>query len=136
LNGKPSLKLIKSAILWVLALQLLNMSICSEAYWYYYNDNLPASSSDINADPTETIVEWLVEMKMGQQDAFTYDHNATDSRNTVKAIAFHIDLQNQTNDLSILKKCSPVSYPIVVASVESIDLEIFTPPPDSALTQI
>ena len=130
------MKLIKSAILWVLALQLLNMSICSEAYWYYYNDDLPASSSNINADPTETIVEWLVEMKMGQQDAFTYDHNTTDSRNIVKAIAFHFDLQNYTDSLSFLTRCCSVSYAIITARIESIALEILTPPPDQALSRI
>jgi hypothetical protein len=117
--------------LWVLALQLLNMSICSEAYWYYYNENPFSIHSNDQADPTETIVEWLVEMKLGQQDAFTYDNNNIDSKNTVKAVAFQIDLENQSaSGVVIIKQSSKILFANFLSKIESPSLEILSPPPD------
>ncbi|HCL83917.1 MAG TPA: hypothetical protein DIC22_08075 [Chitinophagaceae bacterium] len=118
--------------MWVLALQLLNMSICSEAYWFYYNGNTFSDISDKQADPTETIVEWLVEMKLGQQDVFTYNNNNIDSKNTVKAIAYQIDLENHiTTAPLIFKQGSKILFAKYLSGVESAFLEILSPPPDS-----
>lgn len=124
------MKLIKTFILWILALQLLNMSICSEAYWSYFNDSQFSNHSDKAADPTETIVEWLVELKMGQQDAFTYDHNNIDSKNTVKAVVFPVDMENHSTYVQLIKKSRKVLYAYFPSKVESTSLEILSPPPD------
>ena len=105
------------------------MSICSEAYWFYYTDNQFSNNSDNQADPTETIVEWLVEMKLGQQDAFTYDYNNIDSKNTVKAVAFQIDLESQANSVKFIKQSCKVSFANFLSKFESATLEILSPPP-------
>jgi len=125
------LKLIKTLILWILALQLLNMSICSEAYWFYYNDGSQLGKNDnIQADPTETIVELLVEMKFGQQDAFTYDQHSVDPKNTVKAIACQMDLENEWSSILFLGGNSKNHYADFFSPIESAPLEILSPPPD------
>ncbi len=118
--------------MWVLALQLLNMSICSEAYWSYYNGNTSGDISGKQADPTETIVEWLVEMKLGQQDVFTYSNNNIDSKNTVKAIAYQIDLENHITTVPLIfKQSSKIHFANYLSGEESPFLKILSPPPDS-----
>ena len=112
------------------------MSICSEAYWYYYNGIPFSIHSDNQADPTETIVEWLVEMKLGQQDAFTYDNNNNDSKNTVKVVAFQIDLENQTTAIIIVKQSTKILFANFLSRVESPSIEILSPPPDRDLNWI
>ncbi len=109
------------------------MSMCSDAYWSYFNgDHLITSSSKL-ADPTETIVEWLVEMKMGQLDCFTYDRNNIDSKNTVKVSCGQIDLQNQTDekiDLSAYTAGTEIFYSYNTPKLHSKFSEILSPPPD------
>jgi hypothetical protein len=131
-NEKPSLKFFKTLILWILALQLLNMSICSDAYWFYYNDGSRFSQNDkMLVDPTESIVELLVEMKLGQQDAFTYDQHSIDPQNAVKAIACQIDLENEWSSLMMVRTYSRVYYTDFISHIEPAPLEILSPPPDS-----
>ena len=115
--------------MWILALQLLNMSICSEAYWFYYNGNQVNNHADLQADPTESVVEWLVEMKFGQQDAFTYDQHNIDAKNTNKSIACQIDLENERTSVQFIKRVCKVSYANFISKVESTFLEILSPPP-------
>jgi hypothetical protein len=124
------LKLFRILILWILALQLLNMSIYSEAYWFYYNGNLADNHLGVQADPTETIVEWLVEMKFGQLDAFTYDQHNIDAKNITKHIAFQIDLENEKISICFIKQGSKVCYADFISDPESNSRDIFSPPPD------
>ncbi len=127
------MKIFSTLLLWVTALQLLNMSMCSDAYWYYFNSDHLIPSSGKLADPTETIVEWLVEMKMGQLDCFTYDRNNVDSKNTVKTSALQIDLQNQSGeiiDLSATKAGTEVFYTYNTPKLQTESSEILSPPPD------
>ena len=106
------------------------MSICSEAYWFYYNGNLTESHLGVQADPTETIVEWLVEMKFGQLDAFTYDQHNIDAKNITKHIAFQIDLENEKISLLFIKQSSKICYADFISNTESNYRDIFSPPPD------
>ena len=129
-NEKLFLKLFRSLILWILALQLLNMSICSEAYWFYYNGSPAENHLGVQADPTETIVEWLVEMKFGQLDAFNYDQHNIDAKNITKHIAFQIDLENEKISIRFIKQSSKICYADVVSNTESNYRDIFSPPPD------
>jgi len=106
------------------------MSICSEAYWFYYNQGPVENHLGAQADPTETIVEWLVEMKFGQQDAFTYDQHNIDAKNVIKVIAFQIDLENEKISIHFIKQSSKVCYADFVSNTESNYRDIFSPPPD------
>ncbi len=135
-NEKPTLKRFRTLILWILALQLLNMSICSDAYWFYYNENRASTPDGLQADPTETVVEWLVEMKFGQLDAFTYDHHNIDAKNTIKATVFPIDLENVTTSFLFFKESSKISFAYLISSIESTSLEILSPPPDQDFTAL
>ena len=107
------------------------MSICSEAYWFYYNGGMTCGNIDVQADPTESIVEWLVEMKFGQLDVFTYDQHNIDAKNTTKVIAYQIDLENEKISIRFIKQSSKVCYADFVSNVESNYRDIFSPPPDS-----
>ena len=107
------------------------MSICSEAYWTYYNDGFQFGENlNTQADPTETLVELLVEMKLGQQDAFTYDHLNFDPKNTSKVIACQIDMQNEWASMLFFRRNSGIYYTGVTSHLESTPLEILSPPPD------
>jgi len=129
------LPLFKTILLWILALQLLNMSICSDAYWHYFNGDPIRSSGSNTVDPTETIVEWLVEMKMGQLDMFTYNNYNNDSKNMVKVMGWQIDLEHYTEQtLLFFPKGSHLYYPEKMSALSSHSLEIITPPPDLRLT--
>ncbi len=118
----------------MLALQLLNMSICSEAYWFYFNVYQTSNYSDNQADPTESIVEWLVELKFGQQDVFTYNYNNIDSKNTVKAVTTLTDLENYATSILIVRQGSEVHFFPYILKVQSVPAEIGSPPPWELLT--
>jgi hypothetical protein len=91
-------------------LQLINLSLCTEPYWIYYN-----YSSANTYDPTETIVEWVVEWNMG----------------LCKNFAWHVDIQHS---LSLpLTDCLPASPPPlerITAAPPSACIEILSPPPE------
>lgn len=131
------MKFFKSAIVWILALQILNMSIYSESYWYYFNDNAALTgqntSEDINAaDPTETIIEWIVEWKSGQNSAFTYKNNTIGSIMTAKATAFSFAVYFSDIDLKIVRSKIRLLYPQFISKLETRDAEIICPPPEIA----
>ena len=119
----------KTFLVWVLALQILNMSMWSEAYNSYYTGDDFSISSNKQADPTETIVEWLVEMKLGQQDAFNYNHNI-DCKNTVKAIGWPIDLENHGVSVTLFKQTNPIIFPYTSDILQTVFSEVQSPPPD------
>jgi len=131
------LNFLKTLTLWILALQLLNMSICSEAYWFYYNDGRQVGANNFSeADPTETIVELLVEMKLGQQEAFNYDQHEIDPKNAIKAMVCQIDLENELSPMPYLRKNSRIYFPDLNPKIESAHFEIISPPPDRDLQTI
>jgi hypothetical protein len=109
------------------------MSICSEAYWSYYNGSPAGNHLGVQADPTETIVEWLVEMKFGQLDAFNYDQHNIDAKNTTKMIAFQIDLENEKISIRFIKQGSKVCYADLISNTVSNSRAIFSPPPDGTI---
>ncbi|HEV3224228.1 MAG TPA: hypothetical protein VGZ90_15200 [Puia sp.] len=123
------LKLVKTFLVWVLALQILNMSMWSEAYSHYYTGEDSGNYSNKQADPTETVVEWLVEMKMGQQDAFNYNHNI-DCKNTTKAIGWQIDLENQGVPSIPHRQTSRIIFPYTSSKLQHVFAEVQSPPPD------
>ena len=119
----------KTLVVWVLALQILNMSMWSEAYNSYYTGDGFGNYSNRQADPTETVVEWLVEMKMGQQDAFNYNHNI-DCKNTVKAIGWQIDLENHGASVTLYKKTNRIIFSFTSDILQAVFSEVQSPPPD------
>ena len=117
-------------LLWILALQILNMSMYSESYWFYFNEDQAYNGADRSVDPTETIVEWLVEMKSGQQDAFTYNQNNTDSKSLVKTLHFEANLKNLKDKYQAISENEKMVFQNFVSKLASMSLEILSPPPD------
>jgi len=83
---KKILFIARQSLTALILLQLINLSICSEPYWEYYN----YSSQENKFDPTETVVEWVVEWRKGNQDAFSYT-GALDMKGLNKNFSWHID---------------------------------------------
>ena len=87
---KKGLFILRQLLIFLVMVQLLNLSICSESYWEYYN----YASHENSYDPTETMVEWVVEKCRGNQDAFSYN-NSINLKGLSKNFAWHVDLCHQ-----------------------------------------
>lgn len=127
---KKGLRIGRQLLVGVIMLQLLNLSICSQSYWEYYNYSSHANTYD----PTETIVEWVVEMKKGNQDAFSYS-NGLNLKGFSKNFSWHIDMQHHF----------PLLHPVstednsccsqhIDGKPKSICLDILSPPPEHSRT--
>lgn len=69
--------------LWVIAAQLLNLSLCGDVYQ-------DASSYRSSLDPTESFVEWFAEMHFGQLEVFDYHHNMETHKGPAKSMHWHV----------------------------------------------
>ena len=119
----------KILILWVMALQMLNTSLYSDSCSFYFN-NGPIQVSEKSADPTETIVEWLVELNAGQMDVFTLHQPDTNTGNSIKSISFHFDLQTHHEDYKILRKFVKRYYYTPHFRLSLASFDILSPPPE------
>ena len=124
---KKGLLIARQLLLGMIMLQLLNLSICSQSYWEYYNYSSHANTYD----PTETIVEWVVEMKKGNQDIFSYN-SSPGLKGLNKNFSWHVDLHHSL----------PLLYPIptgecftgreaINGKPRSMAIDIISPPPES-----
>jgi hypothetical protein len=118
-------------LLGIIALQILNLSVGNTFsgdddydYSYAYNKTY---------DPTETAVEWIIELKYGQQPAFSYDAHEDGTKCLFKTFHWKTDLQQ------------PVRKPVLLVPVkrrradiaDDIPLhscpDIPTPPPECSV---
>jgi hypothetical protein len=116
----------RNLLVLIIALQLLNLSICSEAYW----DDYDYAYSSLNSyDPTETIVEWVVEMKYGQQDIFSYN-NSIEKKIIAKSFHWQTDLHQW--ELTGIDRCQASDFGASKLSgkIKLPTLEIVSPPPE------
>ena len=110
----------------IVLLQLLNLSLCTEPYWEYYN-----YSADNSYDPTETIVELVVEWKKGNQDAFNYTHNIS-LKGLCKNFAWHVDTQHGFSlPLPGRPSAISISRERINPAPLSACIEILSPPPEA-----
>lgn len=126
---KKALYISRQLLIGIVALQLLNLSVGSEAcgeddydYSYSYNKTY---------DPTETAVEWIVEMTYGQQPAFSYDNHNDTNKNISRIFHWQTDLHECRLiriDRSVEK--SHGSEPPAEA-IPSPSEEIISPPPEA-----
>ena len=115
----------RQLLIGLLLLQLVNLCLCTESYWTYYN-----YSSANTYDPTETIVEWVVEWRKGNQDAFSYSHTIN-LKGLCKNFAWHVDILHsfplpQTGCLS----SSPAPQERITRVPLAACIEILSPPPE------
>ena len=123
---KKGLFIARQLLVGIIMLQLLNLSICSQSYWEYYNYASHANTYD----PTETIVEWVVEMKKGNQDVFSYT-SSINLKGLSKSFSWHIDMHHYVPLLPPIEIGDNSRYCENVAdSPHSICLDILSPPPE------
>ncbi len=118
----------RQLLLWVIALQILNLSVGSafsgdNAYDYSYTYNN-------SYDPTETAVEWIIELKYGQQPAFSYDSHEDAGKCLMKTFHWKTDLQPGMPAPVVLPLVSTPhgeysAHPLVVRAAEKV-----SPPPE------
>ena len=124
---KKGLFIARQLLLGMIMLQLLNLSICSQSYWEYYNYSSHANTYD----PTETIVEWVVEMKKGNQDIFSYN-NSLGLKGLSKNFSWHVDLYHSLpylQPIGIDKRLT--GSEAIHGQPRSMAFDILSPPPDS-----
>ncbi|HEY8968435.1 MAG TPA: hypothetical protein VIM64_05070 [Puia sp.] len=119
---KKVLFITRQSLIFILLLQLLNLSICSEAYL--------SCSRFSRHDPTETIVEWVVEWKKGNQDAFTYTGNIN-LKGLNKSFSWSLDVQHSFPPAMTQWKISRVQ-PLETTSQQPSSgcIDILSPPPE------
>ncbi|MDO6433858.1 hypothetical protein Q4E93_24845 [Flavitalea sp. BT771] len=89
-----------------------------------------ATNLRLVCDPTETIVEWVVEWKKGNQDAFTYAHTIN-LKGLNKNFAWHTDMRHGFPVLPPSCLCaSSVHQKKLASSFLSACIEILSPPPE------
>lgn len=119
----------RQLLLAILALQLLNISLGSQDIWETDYDY--SYSYNKTYDPTETAVEWIVEMEYGQQAAFSYSNHSDNNKNLIKSFHWQTILRKVS-----VKMPSPTVvrtvYPESPASqIPFRPVETFSPPPEA-----
>ncbi|HEX9512773.1 MAG TPA: hypothetical protein VF939_19915 [Puia sp.] len=125
--NRKALHISRQILVGIIALQLLNLGVGSQAYWdydysYAYNKTY---------DPTETAVEWIIELEYGQQPDFSYDNCTDTNKNISKSLHWQTDLYIVSLEApyrQIIKK--PVGEP-PVKKIPTQFPEIISPPPES-----
>lgn len=126
MKGKTSY-IFRQLLVGIIALQLLNVSIGNQAwdadydYSYTYNKTY---------DPTETALEWIVEMEYGQKADFSYDNHADTNKNLIKAFHWQTDRQ----EIQLEAPYQPIILTLRGESPEkdipSHPADIISPPPE------
>ena len=122
----------RQLILWIIALQILNLSVGSafssdSAYDYAYSYNK-------NYDPTETAVEWIVELNCGQQPGFSYDRQADANTCLMKTFHWKTDLSHSLAEPMLFPAAPRRRVEFPGSPLVSPDAETFSPPPESLAT--
>jgi len=118
--------LLRQLLILILALQLLNLSICSESYWDSYS--LSNTNNEGSIDPTETVLEWVVEMKMGQLDIFNYTHGI-DPKSLSKCFHWQIDLEEHILQASEISSASSSYEDMMFKKIPIAPSNTSHPPP-------
>ena len=125
---KKVLYISRQMLVTLIALQFLNLSVGCQTYWdddydysYAYNKTY---------DPTETAVEWIVEMEYGQQPAFSYDNHADTNKNISKTFHWKTDLQEILLEAPYVPVRKSIRIEIPAPRIPSPSGEILSPPPE------
>src|SRR5258708_7492608 len=125
---KKVLYISRQILVTLVALQFLNLSVGSQTFW---DDGYDYSYSyNKNYDPTETAVEWIIEMKYGQQQAFSYNNNTDNNKNISKTFHWKTDLQETTLEAPCVPVRKSIRIEIPARCIPSPSREILSPPPE------
>ena len=127
--NKNGLFIVRQLLLGLIALQILNLSVGSaftwdNAYDYSYSYNK-------NYDPTETAVEWIIELRYGQQPAFSYDTHEDAGKCLIKTFHWKTDLQRSLPEPAILPVLRRQRVHVPVRPLLCPEGEIVSPPPEA-----
>ena len=126
---RKGIYLARQLVLGLIALQILNLSVgnsfnTDDGYDYSYSYNK-------NYDPTESAVEWIVELNYGQQQAFSYDVHQEDAGKTpVKAFHWKTDVQHYLPLPAIFLGIMTPRVEIPSGSLLSPAYDQVSPPPE------
>jgi hypothetical protein len=123
------MQLVKKLLLGLFALQILNLSVGNPDSWdgadydYSYTWNK-------GYDPTESAVEWLVEMSYGQQPGFSYTLHEDASKSSGKGLHWKTDLQEIAAELPWIPRIIRLHPELPAIRITPQPLETFSPPPE------
>jgi hypothetical protein len=128
--NKKVLYILRQVMIAIIALQFLNLSVCSEAYWDndYYDYSYTYNKT---YDPTETAVEWIIEMKYGQQPAFSYDNHTETNKNIGKAFHCQIFSGQGTRLIPGRPEIKRPVFGELTTRIPCPCSEVISPPPES-----
>jgi hypothetical protein len=119
----------RKLLLAVIALQLLNISLGTQNiqetdydYSYSYNKSY---------DPTETAVEWIVEMQYGQQSGFSYSNHSDNSKNLIRSFHWQTTLRRFVVKIPAIYVIRTVYPERPEQPVLSRAIAPFSPPPEA-----
>jgi hypothetical protein len=127
---KRALHTSRQFLLGIIALQILNLSVGNtftedDEYDYAYTYNK-------TYDPTETAIEWLIELKYGQQPEFSYTTHGDASQCLFKTFHWKTPLQQPLLKPVFLtlvrRRHIDIPDAIPVSSVS----DVLSPPPEDA----
>jgi hypothetical protein len=127
-----SIPIARQLLLGLIALQVLNLSIGNPDPWdganydysYTYNKTY---------DPTESAVEWIVELKYGQQPGFSYNLHEDASKSPTKSLHWKTDLQAAATTLPPTPTFILIHPERPVARITTQPLDIYSPPPEPSI---
>jgi hypothetical protein len=125
---KKGIHIFRQFLLVVLALQILNLSVGSQEAWdsdydysYTYNKTY---------DPTESAVEWIVELNYGQQPGFSYSIHEAAGKSPTKSFHWKTDLYKPLTTPAILPLVKQSHPELSGLRIPSPAQETFSPPPE------
>jgi hypothetical protein len=126
---KKRLHIVTKLLVGILAFQVLNFSVSNtqiyeDAYQY-------ANSTTTGSDPTESMIELIVEARYGQLDMFTYKSSPETTKNTGKAFYYQPDIISEEagDAISDLPSTRP-SFPHTAEKIVGGTGKINVPPPE------
>ena len=119
----------RQLLIGIFALQILNLSVGSPTSWdvstydysYAYNKTY---------DPTESAVEWIVEMKYGQQPGFNYNLHEDAGKSPTKSFHWKTDLQKTSPDPLFIPSLSAPHPERPALRILTQPQDDFSPPPE------
>lgn len=122
----------RQLLLGIIALQILNLSVGSPTSWdvstydysYAYNKTY---------DPTESAVEFFVEMECGQQPGFSYNLHEDAGKSPTKTFHWKTDLQKSVLEPAFIPTVRRPRVVLPDPRVISLPKDTFSPPPEEAI---
>ncbi|HXO77988.1 MAG TPA: hypothetical protein VN824_22190 [Puia sp.] len=122
----------RQLLLGIIALQILNLSVGSPTsldvstydYAYTYNKTY---------DPTESAVEFIVEMSYGQQPGFSYNLHEDAGKSPTKSFHWKTDLQKTVVEPAFFPTVRRPHLVLPDPRIISHPQDTFSPPPEEAI---